>query len=147
MDVGKKTMILGRLVKLSLAGRIIALAGVVLLCWVFVLPLAFVISGSPGILGSAVAAFVCLLGGEAGLLVASCFRGSASGMNGALVATIVRMAISLSVGVGLQIISPWLAATGMIFYLIAFYMVDLAAETLLLIAALSSSASMSRGSA
>jgi hypothetical protein len=145
MNVGDKTMVWGRLSRLQLPGRIIALAGIAFLGWLIVSPLAFSVSGITGVTSATVAALICLFAAEAGLLVANCFRGPAAAMNGALAAMIVRMAIPLGLGVALHLIYPMLAASGMIFYLIAFYMVDLAAETAILIAAIAGP--MPRGSA
>ena len=137
MNVGDKTIVWGRFSRLQLPGRIIALVGIAFLGWLFVAPLAFCVSGILGLKSAAVAALICLVAAEAGLLVANCFRGPAAVMNGALAAMIVRMAIPLGLGVALHLIYPTMAASGMIFYLIAFYMVDLAAETAIFIAALS----------
>lgn len=147
MSVGEKSMVWCRLASLRLPGRIVALAGIALVICLLSLPLAYAISGLPGVIAAATAALVCLLGGEAGLLIANCFRGPAAGMNGALAAMMVRMSIPLIAGVALHLASPLLASAGMIFYLIAFYMVDLAAETVLLVAALGGSATAIRESA
>lgn len=147
MSVGEKSMVWCRLASLRLSGRIVALAAIALAICLFSLPLAYAVSGVPGLVAACTAALVCLVGGEAGLLIANCFRGPAAGMNGALAAMMVRMAIPLVAGVALHLASPMLAAAGMIFYLIGFYMVDLAAETVLLVASLGDSATAVRESA
>lgn len=132
----KTTTAWDRLTELRLPGRVIALAGLVFTSWLLIAPIAFLLTGWQGVGGATIAAFFCLLGGEGGLLVAAVFRGPGAAMNGALVAMQVRMAIPLCAGIALHLASPWLAESGMVIYLLVFYLIDLAAETALLVAAI-----------
>jgi len=124
-----------RLAGLRLLGQVFVLAAMVALGWLLLCPLSYGLSGVDGLVASAVAALVCLAGGELGLLVAAAFRGPMAAMNGAVLGMLVRMVVPLFGGVAIHLMVPRLADAGFVFYLVAFYMVDLAAEIMLLLAA------------
>ncbi len=136
MKIGHRSSGRNRLIELHLPGRLLALLAVAVAAWLLVLPVAYAISGSPGLMAASVAALLCLVCGEVAMLAASAATGPFAAMNGALIAMLVRMAGPLVLGVGLHLNVPSLAAAGMIFYLLFFYMVDLAVETMLQIATL-----------
>ena len=128
-----------RLCELHLTGRALALAVAILAVWLLVLPLAFAASGVPGVLASLLAVTVCLVGGEAGLLIAS-LPGTLSAMTGGL----VRMMLVLGIGLGLHFALPTLASAGFVFYLLAFYLIGLVPETILFLADASRSTEVRR---
>lgn len=136
MKTGQTSMGWDRLIELHLPGRLLALLAIAVGAWLLVLPAAYGLSGAAGVLAASVAALVCLASGVAAMLAASCARGPYAAMNGALIAMLVRMAGPLMMGVALHLGWPALAAAGLIFYVLFFYMIDLAVETVLQIATL-----------
>lgn len=124
------TTIWNSLCKLRLVGRAVALGFVIVAAWLIAGPVAVFLSGGNGIIAATVAGAVCLVGGEAGLLVGSFAGGPLTAMIGGM----VRMFGILSAGLALHALLPALAAAGFIFYLLAFYMVGLFAETILFLA-------------
>ena len=118
-----------RLCELRLTGRAVTLVMALLAVWLLVLPLALLVSGVPGLLASLLAVAVCLVGGEAGLLIAS-LPGPLGPMKGGL----VRMVLVMGIGLGLHFSLPSLAAAGFVFYLLAFYLIGLVPETILFLA-------------
>jgi hypothetical protein len=119
--------------KSSLPGRLLLLAVGMLIGWLLVLPLAYSVGGATGTGAALVAVVLCLIGGELGLLIAAAFRGPAAAMHGLMLGLLARMAMPLLVGATLHVKVPALADAGMVFYLIAFYMVGLACETWLIL--------------
>jgi hypothetical protein len=109
-------------------------AGVVLVAWFVLAPLAFAISGYAGMIAAAVGGLVCLAGAELALALASLFRGPAAAMYALAVGMLARTIVPMLLGVALHLSVPRLAAAGMIFYLLIFYVVALATETVLLVA-------------
>src|SRR6185369_3805902 len=118
-----------KLGRLGLPTRAALVFGCALVLWLLLAPLAYTISGPMGLAAAAVGAGLCVFGAELALAIAACFRGPAAAMYGMMLGMLVRMTIPLILGVTLQLKSSVLAEAGMVFYLLAFYMVTLAVET------------------
>ncbi len=97
-------------------------------------PLAYGVSGTQGLLAALVAAVVCWVGALFSLLISAMVRGSVTVMHRMLFGMTARAMAPLVLGTGLHMNDAALASAGLIFYVIVFYMVTLAADTALLLA-------------
>jgi hypothetical protein len=132
---GSRNTIQNRLANLGFLARLSLLSAILVLAWILVAPFAYELRGTDALEASGVAAGVCWIGAVAALALASFFpAGSLPAMG---VAMLVRMLLPLALGVTLHLQVPRLATDGMIFYLLAFYLVALAAETALAVAQIS----------
>ncbi len=102
--------------------------------WLLMAPVAYQISGAAGPRAAAVGAGACLLGGWLALLVAAPFPGPSGVMHRMLLGMMARTMVPLLLGVILHLKVPSLAASGMIFYLLIFYLATLVFDTALLLA-------------
>jgi hypothetical protein len=134
MSGSQNTIICNKLGRLGLLAQTALLIAVALLVWLATCPLAYWVSGTPGLLAAAVAAGICLLGAGLALGIAALFRGPAAAMHGMMLGMLARMVFPLLLGVTLYLKVPALAAAGLIYYLLVFYMATLAIDTLLLLA-------------
>jgi hypothetical protein len=134
MSGSQKRTLREQLARLGLFAQAGVVAGVVLAAWLLVAAVAFAISGSAGMIAAAVGGLVCLVGAEIALALAALFRGPAAAMYSLAVAMLARTIVSMVFGVALHLAVPMLAAAGMIFYLLIFYVVALATETVLMVA-------------
>ena len=116
---------------LGLAARVGILVAVPVAMMAISLPISWSFSGVYGIVASAVVAGVCLAGAIPALVITHCVRGPTSSQYGLLVAMCFRMGIPLGFALGPYLREGPLADAGVIYYLLAFYMVTLAVETLL----------------
>jgi hypothetical protein len=134
MSGGRKTSLRDSLATLGLGAHATLLAGVLLVAVAAAAPIALAASGLPGLVAALVAAAVCLVGAELALALAALFHGPAAAMYALAVGMLARTVVPMLLGVTLHLAVPELAAAGMIFYLLGFYFVALAAETALLVA-------------
>jgi hypothetical protein len=111
------------------------LSVILALAWILVVPFAYELRGNDALFASAVADGVCWIGAAAALAFASFFPAGSLPALG--VAMLVRMLLPLALGVTLHLQVPQLASDGMIYYLLAFYLIALAAETALAVAQIS----------
>jgi hypothetical protein len=118
-----------------LLARLALLTGALAAAWGAIAPIAFALRGAAGISAATLALGVCWIGAAAALAIASFLPGGSVHATG--VAMLLRMFLTLGLGVTLHVQMPALAANGMIFYLIGFYMVALAIETALAVAQVS----------
>lgn len=102
--------------------------------WLVVAPVAYQISGPIGPRAAAAGAGVCLLGAWLALAIAALFPGPSGAMHRMLFSMLARTMIPLLLGVALHLNAPNLAAAGMIFYLLIFYLATLVFDTALLLA-------------
>jgi hypothetical protein len=107
-----------------------------LLSWLLAAPAAYLISGLPGLAAAAVAVSVVLFGALLAIVIASAFRGPSGAVYGLVLAMAARTFLPLVLGVVLHLGAPALAAAGMIYYLLVFYLAALACETVLALAKL-----------
>ena len=89
---------------------------------------------SMGLVASATAAGICLVGAALALAIAALLRGPSAAMYGWLLGMFARALLPLLLGVALHFKVPALADAGMIFYLLIFYLATLVTETLVMLA-------------
>jgi hypothetical protein len=128
---------LGRLGPIAQAGL---LTVILTICWLLAAPLAYRISGQNGILAASVGAGACWLGAQLAVAISALCGGSAGALNAMLLGMLGRMLLPLLIGVTLHVYVPALAHAGMIFYLMVFYLIVLASETLLMLAQVAATA-------
>lgn len=105
-----------------------ALAGLVLLLYALVAPVAALLPRKGGLLAAAAAAGLCLLGAALALAVTHCFRDPKQLGQAFLVGMLPRMGIPAGGAVALQLLGGILATGGVLYYLLVFYPITLAAE-------------------
>jgi hypothetical protein len=116
---------------LSVPVRLAGLVGVALLVLAIVGPVAVLIGGSMGLTAAALAAATCLAGAVVALLASQVLVGPGLALASLLVGMTARMAIPLVCGLVIHLHGGPLADAGILYYLVMFYPVTLAAETLL----------------
>jgi hypothetical protein len=115
-----------------------ALIGCALLAaWLLLSPLALQTAGAEGLQAAAIAAVVCWLGAQFSLAIAALIGEGASLLSRIWLGMIARAMFPLVIGTALHIRNPGLNAAGLIFYVLVFYMVTLAADTALLLSRVS----------
>jgi len=117
--------------------RIVCRAVVVatLACFGLAAPVAYSGWGSGGLEAAAAAASCCGIGALAGLALAWCFRGPRHLLAPILVGMFARMAVALAVALTVQLVGGPLAEAGFLYYLLVFYSVTLAVETVVMVRA------------
>jgi hypothetical protein len=123
-----------RVGRLGLAAQSGIVAGVVASVWVVIAPWSYGFGGTTGLLAVSAAAGVSLFAAELALVIGWAFDGPTAAVYGMISGMAVRMVLALLVGVTLQLKVRDLANGAMIVYLLVFYMITLAAETVLLLA-------------
>jgi hypothetical protein len=123
-----------RLGQLSSTARGLWLAACLVIAWVAVSPVAWLTAGFPGLAAAAGAAALCLGAAELALLVIEWVKGRQLGPFGPLVGMPIRMGLPLAAGVVVHLYMPVLAEAGWLCYLVIFYLLSLAVETILLVA-------------
>jgi len=116
--------------------RVGLLAAVPVTLLAVTLPIAWSLSGTPGIAAAAIAAGVCLAGAVPALAAVYYLRGEKGALYGLLLAITFRMGIPLAFAMSPLFREGLLASVGIINYLLCFYMVTLAVETVLSLPAL-----------
>ncbi len=119
---------------LSRLAQAVLVSGALLVAWLFLAPLAAWLDGSAGLGAAGVGAAVCWLGAIVALLFTALLRGAGSFLPRLLMGMMARTMLPLLLGTLLHVRVGWLAAAGMIYYLLVFYMVSLTIETMLLLA-------------
>jgi len=117
--------------KRSLAARGLLLASVALGLLALVSPIAYYRGHQAGLVAAAVAAAVCLAGATGALAVSHLLSGPKHVWYGLLLGMMVRMGAPLGIGVACLLDGGALAENGMVVYLLVFYPVTLALETIL----------------
>jgi hypothetical protein len=134
MSGSQKSTLRDHLARLGFPAQAGLVAGVVVVACLAVAPVAYAISGSAGVIAAAVAALVCLIGALFALIAMLPFGGPSAAMYSLTVGMLARTIVPLVCGVVLHLRVPFLAGAGMIFYLLVFYMIALATETVLTVA-------------
>jgi hypothetical protein len=116
---------------LGFAGRAAVLTLAVLGAWIVVAPLANWFADWPGLWASALAAGCCWLPGLLALFVARRLAGQP--LIAMLVAMGLRMALPLMVGLAVALRGGTLVEAGFLRYLVLFYLLTLAVETVLVL--------------
>ncbi len=90
-------------------------------------------AGWPGLEAAAVAAGVCLLGGVTALAASSAIRGPEAVLYSVVFGMFFRMGFPLFVGGYLHWKGGSLAQAGVLFYILVFYLLTLAVDTILIV--------------
>lgn len=134
MTNGSRPTLKRKLASLGLVAQAAFVAAALAAAWVAVAPLAWGVSGSFGLVMALLAASLCWLGALFSLLISALLRSSDSIMSRLALGMTARAMVPLVLGTGLHVKYPQLAAAGLILYVVAFYLVALAADTALLVA-------------
>lgn|GEM_PF-3326611 len=94
---------------------------------------AFARHGLLGVTAVCIAAITCWLAATAALLLAGLLRNTPHSVSGILGGTLVRISLPLIVAAGCKIVAPALFQTGLLGYLLLFFLLTLVVETLLLV--------------
>jgi len=113
----------------GLAFQAATLVAAVLGVYALAAPVAGALSGPPGMGAAALAGALCLAGAVAALLVCRWLYDPRRAWKGVLAGMIPRMGIPLGVALFLQVRGGPLVQAGLLYYLVAFYMVTLGLET------------------
>ena len=119
--------------------------GTLLLGALVILPVAYAASGPAGLFAALWATALCLMSGTLSLLASTAVSRASTPLGGLLVGIMVRMALPLAVVMAIYHRGGWLVAAGMIYYVLVFYMITLAAETWIAVGQVGGVASASRG--
>lgn len=119
---------------MGLAARVCLQSGILAIAWAAAAPLAYQLRGIQGLAAAGVAAGICWLGAVGAAPIAALFHGPSAVMVGIGLSMLARTVLPLIVGVTLHAMVPALAEGGMIYYLLAFYLLTLATETVVSVA-------------
>ena len=114
-----------------MVAKLVVLAAVVAVLYAVVGPIAGYRHGAAGLTAAATAAGLCLAGAVAALGCASCVRDSENAWKGVLAGMLPRMGIPLGFALFFHVQGGMLAEAGLLIWLIIFYPVTLAVETVL----------------
>ena len=95
--------------------------------------------GAAGVAAVAVADACCSLSATAALLLAGSLRNTPHAISGILGGTLVRMTAPLAAAAGCKLVAPELFQAGLLGWMVVFFLLTLAIETLLLVGVVSSS--------
>ena len=123
---------IARLQAFGVGGQLALLVLPVIFVLVAVLPLAILLDGRHGATAAVSAAIVCLVPSAIVLLFAARLHGPHKCLLALTVGMTTRLGLALTACVVFHARGGALAETGFAFYVVAFYMVALAADTLLL---------------
>ncbi len=129
--MNRRVNIVQAVARWGVVARTAALFAAVAVAYLIVAPVAWAIGGATGLLGSAVAAGLCLAGATLALLVSFILRGPNFALQNLLLGMLLRMGVPLALGLALHTQVDQLAAGGMLYYLVGFYFVTLTVETVL----------------
>lgn len=133
MERNQRPTLRARLKSLGPVAQSAFIALALLVVWLAVAPLAYGVSGMPGLQVSLLAALICWLGAQFSLLISLLIRGDEVIFQRLVLGMTARAMVPLVLGTGLQLKNAQLASAGLIFYVLVFYMVTLAADTALLL--------------
>lgn len=112
----------------GLTAQAMWLLGIVGLLYLILAPLAYYLNGREGLLAAAVAAGICLFGSLGALAAMQPLKGPAMMFSGVVIGMFLRMAVPLIFCLIVYLQPSLLTRAGMVFYVIAFYMVTLTAD-------------------
>jgi hypothetical protein len=117
----------------SFGSRILILLGVTAMAATVVFPIAMVSAGVAGVAAAATAMAICLGSGLLVFWLARYLSSPEAVMYQVLLGMMTRMGISLAACMVIYVRGGWLADAGLVYFLLVFYFVTLAAETALLV--------------
>lgn len=109
----------------------ILLGMVVIAVLLIVAPVALCTGGQAGLRAAALAAILCLTGAVVALMAGRLLRGPSRALVALFAGMAARMGIPLTFGLAIYLQGGPLAEAGLVYYLVVFYPVTLAAETML----------------
>ncbi len=121
--------------RMSWPVRAAALMGVMVLAWIAVAAFAFWHGGSNEVLVASFTGVICLAVGQAALLIASLFNQPQNALVGVLAGMMLRMLLPLGICFAMISRGGWMVENGLTIYMVVFYLVGLAFETLLVLPA------------
>jgi hypothetical protein len=133
METGQRLTLRARLKSLGPLAQSAFIALALLIGWLLLAPLAYSVSGMSGLQVSLLAGAICWLGAQFSLLISQLVRGEEVIFPRLVLGMTARAMVPLVLGTGLQLKNAQLASAGLIFYVLVFYMVTLAADTALLL--------------
>ncbi len=133
MTNGPGQTLKARLARLGLVAQSMFIAAALAGAFLLLAPLAYGVSGLFGLKVALLAALLCWMGALFSLSISALIRGGVSVMNRLALGMTARAMVPLVLGVGLHMKHADLAGAGLIFYVLVFYMVTLAADTALLV--------------
>lgn len=112
----------------GLAVRLAVLSGVMLLLFLGVLPVALGGQGAVGFVAIAIAGGVCWASAAGAMLVSRCLQSLGATVAGILLPMALRTGVPLLLALVIRLRGPGLVSAGLVYYLLAFYLVALAVE-------------------
>ena len=123
--------ILAKLSRGGLSVQATALGLIVILAGALAAPVAWGVGGRMGLAASGIAGGACLIGALVALAVGHLLRGPELALSGLLLGMIIRMGIPLALALACQLRGGPLSDAGVLYYLLWFYPLTLAAGTVL----------------
>ncbi len=139
MAGSRNAIIWNKVGRLGLIAQSTLVSAVVVAVWALVAPVAYSISGVWGLIAAGAGAGVCWLGAQLAVAIASLFRGPEAVLQRVLLGMLARTMIPLVLGVALHFKFPSLADAGVVAYLLLFYFVTMATDTMLTLTQIPSS--------
>ena len=115
----------------SLVAQAMWLLGSVVGLYLLLAPLAYMLNGSEGLVAAAVAAGICVFGSFGALVAMQVLKGPAMFVGGVVLGMFLRMAVPLVFCLIVYLQPSLLTRAGMVFYVLAFYMVTLLVDAIL----------------
>jgi hypothetical protein len=112
----------------SLAAQAMWLLGSVACLYLLLAPLAYSLHGTDALIASAVAAAICVFGSLGALIAMQFLKGPAMLIGGVVLGMFLRMTVPLVFCMIVYLQPGFLTRAGMVFYVLAFYMVTLTVD-------------------
>ena len=112
----------------GLVAQALLLLGSVVVAYLLLLPLACAASGADGLIASGIAAGICWFGSFGALVASQALTGPALMVVGVTLGMFLRMAVPLIFCLIIYLQPSALTRAGLVFYVLAFYMVTLAVD-------------------
>lgn len=117
----------------GLLSRVSMLTAIVVVAYALLIALFGVRHGVLGLAAAGLAAVVCWAGASLTMIVASSLRGPQGALYGVVLGMLYRLGLSLGIAILVSRQFAELEKAGFVYYLLAFYPLTLAAETLLVL--------------
>ena len=124
---------IARLQTLGVGGQLALLFSLVIALLACALPVAYLLDGRSGMLAAGLAAAVCLAPSAFVLLAANRIRGPHRAMAALAIGMLLRLGLTLGACIAIYHRGGVLAESGFAFYILIFYMITLAADTVFLV--------------
>ena len=118
----------------SARGRVLALFAALFLVALLIVPLAYLLEGATGLVGALLSFAICVVCGGLSLVVGEVFRRPEQVLYQVAFSMVLRSGIPLGICMLMYFRGGPLAEAGFVFCLLAFYVVTLAVETMIMAA-------------